>query len=69
MRPFNLYEFVLAKPATSPLGTIRLAAFLKNSLGIGRERLRIYGSYALVYLLAGSGRYRDANGNVPPARP
>ena len=64
VRPFNLYEFVLAKPATSPLGTIRLAAFLKNSLGTGRERLRIYGSYALVYLLAGSGHYRDANGNA-----
>jgi len=58
----NLYEFVLAKPATSPLGTVRLAAFLKNSLGTGRDRLRIYGSYALVYLLAGSGRYRDARG-------
>jgi hypothetical protein len=64
VRPYNLYEFVLAKPATSPLGTIRLAAFLKNSLGTGRERLRIYGSYALVYLLAGSGHYRDANGNA-----
>jgi hypothetical protein len=46
------------------LGTIRLAAFLKNSLGTGRERLRIYGSYAIVYLLAGSGHYRDANGNA-----
>jgi AraC-like DNA-binding protein len=64
VRPFNLYEFVLAKPATSPLGTIRLAPFLKNSLGTGRERLRIYGSYAIVYLLAGSGHYRDANGNA-----
>ena len=50
--------------ATSPLGTIRLAAFLKNSLRTGRERLRIYGSYALVYLLAGSGHYRDANDNA-----
>jgi hypothetical protein len=30
VRPFNLYEFVLAKLATSPLGTIRLAAIPKE---------------------------------------
>jgi AraC-like DNA-binding protein len=68
VRPHNLYEFVQAKPAISPLGTIRLAAFLKNSLGTGREQLRIYGSYALVYLLAGSGHYRDANGYARAVR-
>jgi len=68
VRPHNIYEFVLAKPATATLGTIRLAAFLKNSLGTGRERLRVYGSYALVYLLAGSGHYRDANGYARTVR-
>jgi len=45
-----------------------LAAFLKNSLGTGREQLRVYGSYALVYLLAGSGHYRDANGYARSVR-
>jgi AraC-like DNA-binding protein len=45
-----------------PLGRVTLAGFNINSVGVGRDGLRVFGSYALVYLLAGSGFYSDANG-------
>lgn len=47
---------------TNPLGSISVAGTIKNSTGIGHSKMRILGSYALVYLLEGSGRYRDALG-------
>lgn len=56
------FESVVSKPAISELGSILLGGIVRNSPGAGRERLRIYGSYALVYLFEGSGLYRDAGG-------
>lgn len=35
---------------------------IKNSPGVGHKKMRILGSYALVYLLEGSGRYCDTKG-------
>ena len=44
------------------LGSLTLAGTLKSSRGTGRARMRVYGQRALVLLVAGSGRYRDASG-------
>jgi AraC-like DNA-binding protein len=44
------------------LGQLSIAATMKDSWGIGRPALRVFGSYAIVYLLDGCGAYRDANG-------
>ena len=46
----------------SPLGWIAAAGFVKANPGVGLSTMRVLGSYAIVYLLDGSGRYTDANG-------
>lgn len=49
----------------SPLGRLTLAASIEGGRGIvPAQPLRIYGSYALVYITRGRGRYRDANGTA-----
>lgn len=54
---------ILARNATrSPLGRISLAGLIRNGRGIPRRPLRVLGSYAVVYVLDGGGRYEDANG-------
>ena len=47
--------------ARTPLGRLTMAGFIRNSAGVGSSAMRVLGSYALVYLLSGSGRYQDAN--------
>ena len=44
------------------LGQITALGQIKNGTGTERGVLRVYGSYALVYFLEGTGEYRDANG-------
>lgn len=51
------------------LGEITGAATIQNSVGTGRQSLRIYGQWALVYLVSGAGEYQDAHGLVQPVRP
>jgi len=46
----------------SPLGQVTLAGFIRNGQGIPRRPLRILGSYAVVYVVDGGGRYEDATG-------
>lgn len=46
---------------TSQFGAVLLAGIIRQSLGVG-PAMRVLGSYALVYLLHGSGRYEDARG-------
>lgn len=46
---------------TTPLGQIRLVGFLNKDASRMFESRRVFGSYALVYLLEGSGVYSDAN--------
>lgn len=46
--------------AQTPLGRLSAAGFLKDSAGV--RQTRVLGSYALVYLLEGSGTYSDATG-------
>jgi len=47
--------------ARTPLGRLTMAGFIRNSAGVGSSAMRVLGSYAIVYLLAGSGRYPDVN--------
>lgn len=53
---------LLGETCASPLGTIEFAGYLRHSRGVPANPMRVYGRYALVYLLDGSGLYRDANG-------
>lgn len=43
-------------------GEISLAGTMANSRRIGMPRMRVFGQYALVYLLAGEGMYQDERG-------
>jgi AraC-like DNA-binding protein len=45
--------------ATFPLGSIRMAGYIRN--GAGLSRMRVLGAYALVLLLDGGGWFEDAN--------
>jgi len=44
------------------LGQVTAVGVIKNGTGTERDVLRVYGSYALVYFLEGTGEYFDANG-------
>ena len=46
----------------SPIGRVSVAGFIRHSAGIPRSNMRILGSYALVYVLHGAGRYFDERG-------
>jgi AraC-like DNA-binding protein len=43
------------------LGQVTTLGIIKNGTGTERGVLRVYGSYALVYFLEGTGEYYDAN--------
>lgn len=47
----------------SPLGRLTLAGQIRQGRGVNpTPPWRVYGSYAVVYVLSGRGEYRDANG-------
>ena len=52
----------------SPLGEITLAGTISKSRGIRHDKPRVFGQWALVYLVAGTGRYHDARGTDIPLR-
>ena len=65
----NLYLLAMRKSgltfrsaATTQLGRITMAGFLRNNPGISPGRPRVLGRYAVVYVVDGAGRYADANG-------
>jgi hypothetical protein len=53
---------------TSPLGEITLAGTISKSRGIQRDKPRVFGQWAIVYSVAGSGNYHDARGIDVPLR-
>lgn len=61
------HQLLLKSDSGTPLGRLRLAGEIAGGRGvIPREPLRVYGSYAVVCVLRGKGRYADAGGkNVP----
>lgn len=48
--------------AYSPLGRVSLAGYTADSDGLPADPMRELGSYGLVYILAGGGRYADGSG-------
>src|SRR5438045_2558817 len=48
--------------ARTPLGRLTMAGFIHNSAGVGGAAMRVLGSYAIVLLLEGSGRYQYGPG-------
>ncbi len=54
-------RLIFSNDASTPLGRLTLAGFLKDSAGVG-PALRLLGRYAIVYLLEGGGRYWDGRG-------
>jgi AraC-like DNA-binding protein len=50
-----------------PLGSLTLAGLIRGSQGT--SRMRVLGSYALVYIVSGGGQYRDAHGTKLPVVP
>ena len=57
-RPIETQIF-FSNSAQTPLGSLRLAGLIKHSAGVRGPAMRVLGSYALVYVLEGSGTYRD----------
>ena len=53
----------------SSIGEITLMGTIANSRGIQREKMRVFGQWAIVYLVAGAGRYHDARGTDTPVGP
>jgi AraC-like DNA-binding protein len=60
MMPPIVSGLLFRNDASTPLGRLTMAGYIENSAGVGTQR--VLGSYAIVYLLDGSGRYRDARG-------
>ncbi|MBD5777900.1 helix-turn-helix domain-containing protein [Pelagicoccus sp. NFK12] len=56
------YGSWLKAPVRSQLGTISLVGSIKDTRGINPQSMRILGSYALILIRSGKGRYQDANG-------
>jgi AraC-like DNA-binding protein len=53
----------------SPIGQVSSAGFIKDGPGVPPHALRVFGTYALMYLLDGSGYYRDEAGRLEKLRP
>jgi AraC-like DNA-binding protein len=53
----------------SPLGRVTLAGLNRNNPGLPRNQMRVYGSYALVYSLAGLAHYEDVQGYQADVHP
>jgi AraC-like DNA-binding protein len=54
-------KLLFRNDARTPLGRLTAAGFIQGSMGVGDTSMRVLGSYAIVYLLEGSGVYRDTN--------
>ena len=64
VRPTKL---VYQTSAASPPGGVTLAGFIRHSAGVA-SGMRVFGRYAAVLVLDGSGRYRDVRGADLPIR-
>lgn len=56
------HKLLLQDDCETPPGGVKLAGLLQGGRGIPIDAMRVLGSYAIVYLLEGSGYYRDAGG-------
>ncbi len=57
-----VHQLLYQNEASTPLGSLGIAGLMLNGRGVTSVRpLRVYGSYAVMCLLRGAGRYRDIN--------
>lgn len=68
-RDFSEINHVARQDAPTPLGRIMVSGVIHNSPGTSVHPMRVFGSYALVYLLEGSGLYQDGNGYTQKVHP
>jgi len=54
-------DLLFRNDAQTPLGRLTAAGYIKDSAGVRGPEFRVLNSYAIVYLLDGSGFYRDTN--------
>src|ERR1041384_629905 len=59
---FEEINHAIGRNIHTPLGQIIASGMIVNSPGVPADTMRVFGNYALVYLLEGSGRYQDGNG-------
>jgi AraC-like DNA-binding protein len=63
-------RLALHSRVSSRLGQVSLAGFIRNGRGISLTKLRVFGNYALVYLLKNDGRLKSRPGApLQPLRP
>ncbi len=63
MERVSVHQLLYQNSVATPLGHLRLAGSIRNGRGIYPVRpLRVYGSYAVMCLLRGTGHYQDING-------
>ena len=61
-------RLVLQSDISSKLGRVSLSGYIRHGRGLPFTHLRTLGSYALVYLLEGSGRLKSGNLPLMPCR-
>jgi AraC-like DNA-binding protein len=54
-------DLLFRNDARTPLGRLMAAGYIKDNAGVRGPEFRVLNSYAIVYLLDGSGFYRDTN--------
>jgi AraC-like DNA-binding protein len=62
-------RLIVQNPRKCGLGSIRLAGTIAKNPGVPRANMRVLGSYAVVYVVAGGGTYADARGRELPVSP
>lgn len=67
--PDNTPQSWLSSPLPSAIGTIWLAGQIQDKSDISAKRMRVLGRYALVFVVSGECRYRDAIGRDLKLRP
>lgn len=60
--PYHTSQFSFRNSVKAPVGQITSAGVIVNGAGVPAGEMRVYGSYAIVYILEGSGCYEDAHG-------
>lgn len=55
--------------ASTPLGVVRVVAEQWGTRGLASGPMRVFGSYALVVIASGNGRYRDAHSRTKELAP
>lgn len=67
--PYRTSQFSFRNSVKAPVGQITSTGVIVNGLGVPAGEMRVFGSYAVVYILEGSGCYQDARGVFADVEP